>query len=304
MYSKLTNETFYTMADAFANSRTNNNIPVKSRLTTGYCNLNSDTFLRHLSAYSIDFYEDGVNGYQLRPFYDNSWSSRNSINEAKENQSLPFQMVLRDDITPGTFFHPDGSEVKKTHLDNKIAYLKFHNTNIVYSTSHTSIPLMDYLRNRDQLSQITDEMFLTLGSYSIIYLHNTKTLIYDPDPITAYEPDMFIKEERYQYISELAPIAKMYIALHPDNSVVESHSRYYNKDVGFEALTKLYEKDITPSDFSAIAANDSLTDKPLAIGALTFIAKHLDSEYKEFNNWVNGIVPNRYPFLLYKDESI
>ena len=94
MYSKLTNETFYTMADAFANSRTNNNIPVKSRLTTGYCNLNSDTFLRHLSAYSIDFYEDGVNGYQLRPFYDNSWSSHNSINEAKENQSLPFQMVL------------------------------------------------------------------------------------------------------------------------------------------------------------------------------------------------------------------
>lgn len=283
-YSKLTHESFDSMLD---------------KADSGDFAPTSESLLRSFVYHGVTYFEDFINGYTFPSFYRNDYHSAERTRIETRATRQPLIMTHSQDVQPNTMFKPDGREVKKTHLEKDAAYVTFPNSNIILSASHNRIDLQDYKRGANE-----SDPSETINNFSLIYLIKTQTLLYDPKPIIAHEPDPDLKALRYQYISELFPIAKMYCSLHTHDSTVEKYSRHYNQQEGIDAISNLYDAGYKPSEIPEIAANDViLENQDRAKGALTFLAKHMESEVKGFNNWVNGIVKNEYPFLLYNEPT-
>ena len=249
----------------------------------------SESLIRYISTYhNITYYEDNVNGILL----PSNWREGEYISY-NSNDSVPFMIGTVGGMAPGSLIKPNGEAIKKTHLKYDAGYIKFADSNVVVSTEHYYINLEDYTRGEN-----STELSLDLNRYSMIYLSNTQTLLYDPKPFIAHEPDPVEKEKRYNYVTRLFPIAQLWTSLHPHNEHVEQSIRHYNQTYNIKELIRLYDLGAAPEDYP-----DLTTQSDSPIQAMAFVARHLESGIKKFNNWINGITRNEYPFLLYNEDA-
>jgi hypothetical protein len=269
----------------------------------GYFHTQSASLQRNVIRNDVHYYEDGINGMNLRSFCDSGYDSLHYVKHTNFGGELPFQYLHPHAMAPNCLVRVDGTPVRKTHINDRVLLIKLPN-GLVYSADHTNIKLPDYHRKGDSVEEIKNPS-LRLAEFGMIYLHDTDTLLYDPKPIKITEPDEVVKEGRYAFISELMPIAQMWLSLHGDDQTVKDLIHRYNPtDVALPALIHL--ADVT--DISEIALIPSWTNHApedlelttvQVIRALVGCAKYIEDGNKSFNNWINGLVTNEYPFLIY-----
>ena len=164
--------------------------------------------------------------------------------------------------------------------------------------------LTDYTRGAEFERELMNPS-LELRHYSVIYDHNTEMLLYDPHPIVINESVDELKQKRYEFISELLPIAQMWVSLHPDRFNDYNSRTDYHTFATLKALMTVGDTltidDIPniPTELANPTSEYPVTSIVLA-KALYGAAKNIEMGNKAFNNWINGISEQQYNFLIYK----
>lgn len=268
----------------------------------------TETLLRKVSTVNHTFYEDDINAWDFPNEWSNSHYDRKTAENLSSRHTTPFEFIPISDIKPGTVYRPNGTPVFKTHLDPEQMLCRFKKSNILISASHSKIPLKDFdCFAKDPIAEL-QEPSLTIGDHSIIYIKQTNTVLYNPDPIILNEPNPDLRESRYAYISELMPMSQMYVNLHPELDSVSQSVSYYHVEI-IDTLRNLHNRGIEPRQILSQANGQYDPDSPMKLPQtevrrlIWFIAKTISlNPPVEFNNWINGIQTNKYPLLILKED--
>ena len=278
--------------------------PDVARYAHGTFFLETANYTRKINHNHTAYYDDGTVGFNLSGDFDYTYDGQANCEIMNKDGFLPIEFINYKDIVPGTFFKPNGEEIKKSYLDNHIGYMRPHNGNLIYSTHHKLLSLMDHRRHaKDPEVELQNPSF-ELGSHSILYIPATNNLCYDPLPIKTWEPDPEERDMRYAYIESLMPTAKMYYSLNQDK--ITSFTAH-GLSTYFKSLQAMYKNKHSAQDLLELAAEEEWDDNHFAIDTFTFLAigiqkLEVHSNWnltRTFNQWVNGIIQHEYPYLLY-----